>query len=160
MAGPELNVYDPKQVTLTIGGQTVTGFAEGSKLTITKTDGITSTTRGMDGDLSIDIINMADGTCTFTLLHNTSFNKTMRDWAYSYRSNSTRIPYVPFEMNDPSGGKLATQCWLETQPDYDVAQATGEQAWTVHLQDAVLKSNTGLSRLDAAAKVFGFGGIL
>jgi hypothetical protein len=158
MAAP--NVYDPKQVTLTIGGQTVTGFAEGSKVTITKTDGLTSTTRGMDGDISIDIINMVDGTATFTLLHNTSFNDTMRDWAYSYRSKTTRIPYVPFEMNDPSGGKISTVAWLETQPDYDVGQATGEQAWTVHLQDAVVKNTRGLSRLDAASKLSGFSGLI
>jgi len=157
MAGPELNVFDPKQVTLTIGGQTVTGFSEGSRLTITKTDGITSTTRGMDGDMSIDIINMNDGTCTFTLIHNTSFNKTMRDWLYLYQT-SGRVTIVPFEMNDPSGGKLATQCWIETQPDYDVGQSTFDQAWVVHLQDARIKSNTGLSRLDAASKVFGFSG--
>lgn len=144
-------VYDPKRVTQTLGGVTVTGFVEGSKVSVSKADGITSTTRGIDGDdISININNQKDGTVSFTLMHNHPFNRSMMAWHNAY-IQKTGPYYLPYELNDPSGVSLTTIAWLETQPDYEAAQETGELTWVMHVRDANLQPSQNIARLSAAS---------
>lgn len=145
-------VYDPQRVTQTLGGVTVTGFVEGSKVTVSKADGVTSTTRGIENDLSININNMKDGTVSFSLLHNHPFNRTMMTWANCYQQK-TGPYYLPYNLNDPSGVALTTIAWLETMPDYTAGMETGELTWTLHVQDANIQPSQQFS-LASAASVF------
>lgn len=129
-------VYDVGRVTQTLGGATITGFAEGSKVTITKADAVTSTSRGIDGtDITINLVNMKDGTVSFNLMRNSEFNKSMMAWHNAYIQKVGPY-YLPYQLEDPSGYSLNTVAWLETQPDYEAAQETGEVTWVLHVQDA------------------------
>lgn len=149
------SVYDPKRVVQTLGGATITGFVEGSKVTVSKADPLTSTTRGIDGDMSININNMSDGTVSFTLMHNHPFNRTMMAWANAYRQK-TGLYYLPYELNDPSGVGLTTLVWLETIPDYTAAQETGELTWVLHAQDAMIQPSQNIARGAAGSLLSGF----
>lgn len=147
-------VYDPKRVTQTLGGATVTGFGEASKVTITKADPLTSTTRGIDNEKSININTLTDGTVSFTLLHNHPFNLTMMAWANGYRQRSG-LYYLPYELNDPSGVGLSTLVWLETVPDYTAGQETGELTWVLHAQDAMIQPSQSTARAAAGSLLSG-----
>lgn len=148
--------YDPRKVTTTLGGETVYGYSEGSLISISKADQVTTTTRGVDGkDLTININPMSDGTATLTLQHTSPFNKYLYTWAEAYKLGRTELYFVPFEMNDPSGAYIATYAWLESVPDYALGQETGELSWVIHLQDATPKPNQSYARASGLASLIG-----
>lgn len=144
MASNHLWTYDPRKVTVLIGGEEVYGWAEGSMVSCDKADQTTTTTRGIDGrDLTVNINPMRDGTCNITLQHTSPFNKVLYTWAESYQNgfSSQILPIAPFSLRDPSGAVIETMCWLEQVPSYSLGQETGELSWTLHLADALPKTN-------------------
>ena len=150
-------VFDPKAVTLTLGGQTVTGFAEGTKITLTRDNQFTTTQEGVDGDIVINLNNKTVGTLTFTLFQTATFNSTMEWWAQTYMSKTGPF-YVPVELNDPSSGAMSSLAWLEMQGDFSIAEEDSSLTWTLKVADATLKGNANAARISAAAGLQGFRG--
>jgi hypothetical protein len=152
--------FDPRKVNVTLGGQEVFGWSEGSMFTISKADQVTTTTRGVDGrDMTININPMADGTFSMSLQHTSPFNKVMYKWAEAYKLGLAASYIMPFQMRDPSGAYVNTLCWLETVPDYSVAQETGELTWVIHLQDSTPKPSESYSQASGLAAVADLVGI-
>lgn len=146
-----IKAYDPKKVSCSIGLQPVTGFAPDTKITIARTNNVTTVTNGIDGDISVNIDNRYTGTATISLLHNSPFNDLLTSWVLSLEATS--YPFLPFEMNDPSGQAISTICWIEVQPDYAVAQETGSLEWVLGLADARLAPNQDVARLSAVSQL-------
>jgi hypothetical protein len=143
--------FDPKKAVITLGLQTVTGFAPDTKATVTRANGVATTTSGVDGDLSINIDSRYNGTLTVSLLHNASFNNVLTSWVMALEQTS--YPFFPVEMDDPSGQSISTVGWIETQPDYAIAQETGTMDWVIGLADARLKPTQSVARLDATRQL-------
>ena len=143
--------FDPKKVVITLGLETVTGFAPDTKATVTRANGVATSTAGVDGDLSINIDSRYNGTLTVSLLHNASFNNILTSWVMALEQTS--FPFFQVDMDDPSGQAISTTGWIETQPDYAVAQETGTMEWVIGLQDARLKPSQKVARLDAARQL-------
>ena len=141
--------FDPKKVILTLGLQTVTGFAPDTKLTVSRSNNVSTKTEGVDGDLSINIDSRFSGNLSVNLLHNAEFNKVLAAWVYQL--DATGYPFFPVEMEDPSGMAISTVGWIEVQPDYGVAQETGTLEWVIGLQDARLKPSQAAARVTSAA---------
>lgn len=146
-----IKAYDPKKVSLSIGLQTPTGYAPDTKIAISRTNSVSTTTTGVDNDISVNIDSRYVGTATISLMHNSSFNDVLNDWIASLEV--TGYPFLPFEMNDPSGSSISTVCWVETQPDYSVAQETGTMDWVFGLADARLLPNQAAARLSAVSQL-------
>lgn len=143
-----IKAYDPKKATAVIGGQTPTGLAPDTKYLVSRTNAISTVTEGIDGDISINIDSRFSGTFTLSLLHNSPFNDVISSWVYAL--DSTGYPFLPFELNDPSGSSISTVCWVETQPDYSVAQETGTLDWVFGLADCRLLPNQETARISLA----------
>lgn len=142
-----IKAYDPKKVTCAIGGQNPTGVAPDTKFLVTRTNAVSTTTEGIDSDISVNIDSRFSGTFTLSLLHNSSFNDLLTSWVYSL--DTTGYPFLPFEMNDPSGSAISTVCWVETQPDYSVGQETGTLDWVFGLADCRLLPNQTTARISS-----------
>ena len=140
-----IKTYDPKKVSCAIGLQNPTGYAPDTKIVINRTNPVSTTTVGVDGDISVNIDNRYTGTATISLMHISPFNDVLNSWVASIEQ--TGYPFLPFEMNDPSGSAISTVCWVETVPDYSVAQETGEMSWVFGLADARLLPNQATARL-------------
>lgn len=140
-------VFDPKKVTVTIGGQTVYGYSEGSLIQVDKADNVTTTTEGVDGnDTTINVSPKRGGTATLTLQHTSPFNKYLYAWAEAYaRDPSSATVIMPFQMDDPSSVQINTICWLEQVPSLGIGAETSELQWVFRLKDATPKSNTAYS---------------
>lgn len=145
MAAPK--IYDPKKCSLVVGSFDITGYPEGSRLTITKADGVTTTTRGMDGDMVINIVNITDGMLTFNLLKSSSDNQKMMWWQKMTKQDAQQYTVMPVSFNDPTGYAIKTLGWIETQADYEASSEIGEMSWTLHLQDATLSPDNTTATL-------------
>lgn len=92
-------VYDPKKVLLNLNGITITGFAEGDKITIepvTKED--MKSFAGIDGDVTFAKVNDDRHTVTFTLKAESPYNKLLD----GYRKLTAPIAVM---VTNTSGGK-------------------------------------------------------
>lgn len=134
----ELKAYDPKACVLTLGGITSYGHAPDTKFVVSKTNGINTPTAGIDGDISVNLESRHLGTFSVSYLHNSSMVDTLNRWCYQV-SEGNISPFIPLNMTDPSGSSIATIAWLETQPDYSVAQETGSLEFVFGIQDARLQ---------------------
>lgn len=137
MAGKELKAFDPSKVTLTLGGLAPTGYAPDTKIVISRANGVSSRTEGLDGDLSINIDPRKSGSLVMSLMHNSSYNDIIYAWLKSVEV--TGIPFFPVYFEDPSGQMVDTVGWFETQGDYTTAQETSTLEWTLGLKDATLR---------------------
>jgi hypothetical protein len=147
-----IKAYDPKKVSLSIGGVNPTGYAPDTKIVFSRANPVSTTTVGVDGDISVNEDNRKNGTMTISLLHNSSFNDVITSWLLT---KPTGYPFLPFEFNDPSGSATTSRCWVETQPDYSVGQETGTLDWVFGVEDATLKPNQTVARLDALKQFTG-----
>lgn len=129
--------YDPSKVTLTIAGITVVGYATDTKITISRTNGLSTATVGVDGDISVNIDPRKVGTLTFSLMHNADFNDIISAWIIATQSSGK--PYLPVYFEDPSGQMIDTVGWFETQGDYTTAQETSTLDWTLGLANTTLR---------------------
>ena len=158
MAANHTWVYDPRKITVIIGGEEVYGWAEGSMVSVDLADDITSTTRGIDGrDKTVNINPMTDGTCTITLQATSPFNKTLYLWAQAYKlgASATIAPIAPFSLRDPSGIAIETTCWLQQAPSNAMGQEVGELQWTLHLDDALPKTNESWAAATSVGSILG-----
>ena len=137
MAGKELKAFDPSKVTLTLGGLAPTGYAPDTKIVISRTNGVSTRTEGVDGDLSINIDPRKSGSLVMSLMHNSSYNDVIYTWLKSVET--TGVPFFPVYFEDPSGQMVDTVGWFETQGDYTTSQETSTLEWTIGLKDATLR---------------------
>lgn len=127
--------YDSKKVKLIIGGATVSGFTEGTKLTITKETPLTETLVGVDNDQSVSVISNTSGTLTFNLQNTAPWNGILE--LQAFQGAQTGKIFFPVVMEDPSGSSLlSTHGWLEVQPDYSASQGVDSRSWVIRLQNA------------------------
>jgi len=137
-----LKSFDPKTVTLNVAGITFSGFGD-NMLTIDRANGVTTTTVGVKGDISVNVDARYNGTLSFTLLHNAPDNDVMYALVKSYELGQT--PFFPVFMEDPSGATISTTGWIETQPSYSIGAETGSLEWVVGLADARLFPSAEIS---------------
>jgi len=137
MAGKELKAYDPSKVTLTLGGLAPTGYAPDTKIVISRANGVSTRTEGVDGDLSINIDPRKSGSLVMSLMHSSSYNDVIYKWLKYVETSG--VPFFPVYFEDPSGQMVDTVGWFETQGDYTTAQETSTLEWTIGLKDATLR---------------------
>lgn len=133
----EQKAYDPSKTTLILGALSPTGYAPDTKIVISRTNGLATPTVGVDNDLVVNINPQTQGTLTLSLMHTSSFNAVIYSWLQLVRQ--TGNPYLPVSFVDPSGQKIDTVGWFETQGDYTNAQETSTIEWTIGLADATLR---------------------
>jgi hypothetical protein len=137
MAGKELKAYDPSKVTLTLGGLAPTGYAPDTKIVISRANGVSTRTEGVDGDISVNLDPRTSGSLVLSLMHSSSYNDVIYAWLLYAKTEGT--PFFPVYFEDPSGQFVDTVGWFETQGDYTTAQETSTLEWTIGLQNATLR---------------------
>lgn len=137
MAGKELKAFDPSKVTLTLGGLAPTGYAPDTKIVISRANGVSTRTEGVDGDLSINIDPRKSGSLVMSLMHNSPYNDVIYKWLKYVETSG--VPFFPVYFEDPSGQMVDTVGWFETQGDYTTAQETSTLEWTIGLKDVTLR---------------------
>lgn len=138
----ELKSYDPTKVKLILGAIEPTGLAPDTKYVVSRTNSLATPTEGVDGDVSVNIDPRKTGTLTLSLMHTSSTNDLIYAWLKTVETSGN--PFFNLLLVDPSGQKIDTAAWFQTQGDYTTAQETSTIEWTIGLFDATLRPyNTG-----------------
>jgi hypothetical protein len=149
MSSPK--VFNPKEDTLEIGGITVTGYAD-SKFTLTPTNGRSTATVGVDGDISVNIDSRTVGTLTVNLMQNSTMCQFLDAHIYAVQK-AGKSPLFPLSIDAPTSGvELATVGWIETQADYETGQETSTRSYVIGVADSMTLPRTGTASVRAIAE--------
>lgn len=142
-----LMAYDPSEVTLLLGGWSPYGFAEGTKITVTKTGDIITPYSGTDGDVSLALQRNTLGTLTMSLQATSSANEVMT--AFHSQMYLTRTVAFPVWLEDPRGFIVNTIGWIQSQGENTIGNEVTAVDWVIGLKNCTLTKGTTAISLNA-----------
>lgn len=127
---PQVRTYDPKQVVITIGSHTVTGYAEDTFLNIEPDGDGTVAVAGADGEVARALSNNPLVTVTVTLLQTSPSNDFLSNLLARDRASGGR-GIVPLQIRDLRGTTqfAASQAWVKNRPTVERGSAINDQEW-------------------------------
>lgn len=123
-------VYSPQDIYITIAGlYTVTGYADGTFVKISKDLAPFSTTRGMDGEQSRMYQQDLGFTVEITLAQSSSTNNVFQS-LYNI-DIATQMGKVALYIKDSKGDTtfIATSAWIEQLPDVVFSNNMETRTW-------------------------------
>lgn len=127
-----VRTYDPRNVQIIVGGNPISGFADGSFITITPDETLYAKSVGADGEVSRARSNNRSATVTLTLKQTSQSNDVLS--ALALADNAANAGVVPFMVKEIGSGStlvFAQAAWIEDFPDIDYSKEVGERAWTL-----------------------------
>jgi len=126
-----VKTYDPKQVIIIIGGNTMTGFADGTFVIVARNEDGWSLQIGTDGEGTRSKSNNKSGTVTFTLMQSSDSNQILS--ALAALDELSNAGAVPIMVKDNSGESLyiAETAWIRKYADSEFAREAGPREWVL-----------------------------
>ncbi len=127
MAG--VQTYDPKKVIVTFGGTPLSGYADGTFITVAPSADTFAKVVGADGEVARGRSNDDTAEVTITLMQTSLSNKVLSTIRAADKIGSSGI--LPLSITDLSGASLYfwPQAWIRRSPDGEFAKEVGERAW-------------------------------
>jgi len=128
--------YAPKDVVVSWNGVPITGFAEGTFITMKRATESKKKTVGSQGDVCITMSADKTGEIELTLMQSAPSNAKLA--LLLHLEEKARIPTVGVLMvSDPSGAVLALSknAFLMSFPSLDLADDAGDRTWMFACED-------------------------
>jgi hypothetical protein len=137
MASSFLGTYNPKEVTISLSGIAISGFADGTFITIARADNeIYKMHVGAYGESARTKNNNETGTITFTLKATSPSNKILD----GLKNNPATFPALVKNNSTSSFICTSAEAWVNTDPDIEFAAEESMVEWVVMCAD-LLKSH-------------------
>lgn len=127
-----IGTYDPNQVSLNIGGITITGFMDGSFITVKRSDNeLYKKHVGAKGEVSRAKNNNTSGEIAFTLKSTSPSNKMLD----LLKNSPITIPAMVKNNSDSKFLAIGADCWIGTDPDREFATEESGIEWVIAASD-------------------------
>jgi len=124
----EIASYDPKKVNLIVNGVVIQNFADGSLITIARSEDIVSPVVGAKGDVTYNENANESGTITATLSGTSSSLPYLRNLAVKRKEVSVLVT----DANDASAVSVSEKrCRITRPPDLNRAEQIGSETVTI-----------------------------
>jgi len=137
---PAQKTYNPADVILTVGGKQISGYANGTFLTIERDEDSWSKDTGADGETCRTKSNNRGGKVTFTLMQSAASNQYLS--ALMALDELTGAGAVPVLAKDNSpGGKSLYFCeqgWLLKPAKSEFSKAPTTREWVIDSGNVVI----------------------
>ncbi len=126
-----MKTYDPKQIVIIVGGVQLTGFADGSFVTVRRNADAWSLQMGTDGEGTRSKSNDKSGQIEVVLMQSSQGNAYLSNLALADELNNAGI--VPALVKDNGGSSLhaAEQVYVKKTPDSEYAREAGPRTWVL-----------------------------
>lgn len=134
-----ISTYSPSDVTITLAGMhSVSGYADGTFVRITKDMKPFSKVRAMDGEISRMYFEDAGYKVELTLMQSSSTNNVLTS-LYNIDA-ATRMGKFPLFVKDGRGQTsfLAATAWIEQLPEVTFGAELNTRTWILGCSDVVL----------------------
>ena len=125
----QVRSYDPKQVFVTFGVLPLSGFAEGTFISIERSGDLFEKSRGADGSIDRVNKNAFDFSVTLTLKQTSPSNDGLS--AVVVADQLTNAGVFPLTVKDLNGTTLfvAPQAWIAADPTTELADTLSSREW-------------------------------
>lgn len=123
--------YDPKDYSLIVGGHIVEGWADGTFLTVERTNDTWSDTVGADGEGARAKSNDKRGTFVFTLMQTSLSNSVLSGFHNADELNNGG--QVPVLIKDNNGDTVceAAAAWVRKPANVELGKEITNREWTL-----------------------------
>jgi hypothetical protein len=131
MAAGQVATYDPKNVSMIVGGQIMSGFGDGTFIKLSRNEQAFNLKVGVDGEGTRAKSNNLSGKIEITLMQSSAANDILSSYALADQLSNTGA--VPVLFRDNSGRTLATAltAWVQKVPDTEFAKEVTTRAWVL-----------------------------
>lgn len=129
--------YDPKNVHVSLSGIPLSGFADGTFVSISFESDAWIHESGSDGEEMRTKSNDNRATCTITLMESSASNDVLSGLYLADKASSAGA--VPFMVKDNNGTTLVTavSAWVRKMTDISKGRSGENREWTISLSDCV-----------------------
>lgn len=130
-----VRTYDPKSVIVNVAGVPMSGFADGTFVTVERSNDTFSKVSGADGVVSRAKTNDRSGTLTLTLAQTSPSNDTLA--ALAVVDELTNLGVVPFSVTDVSGRTKIVSAfgWVKKPAKAEFGKEISNREWAFDLAD-------------------------
>lgn len=130
-----VRTYDPKQVIITIGGIPMSGFADGTFVTVMRESDTFEKVSGADGVVTRAKQNDFSGNMTLSLAQSSPSNDVLTAFAKTDEVSNDGI--VPVVIKDFSGRSVYVSAfgWIRKPPDSEFGKSINNRDWILDLAD-------------------------
>lgn len=131
----ELRQYDPKRVTITIGSSILSGFADGSFVTVAFNEDAWTLQMGTDGEGTRSKSNNYSGRVTVMLMQSSPSNAYLSKLAIDDRLRNEGA--APLLIKDANGETLFSSeaVWVIKMPDSDYSREASAREWLMETHE-------------------------
>src|SRR3990172_523550 len=126
-----VKTYDPRQVIIIVAGNQMSGYADGSFVTVARNEDMWSLQIGTSGEGTRSKSNNKSGTITFQLMQSSDSNAVLQ--ALANVDELSNAGAVPVMVKDNSGDSLyiAETAWIRKIPDSEFSREAGPREWVL-----------------------------
>jgi len=127
--------YNPKKVSVIIGVSLITGFADGSMVSVERNSDMYTLAMGTDGEGTRAKSNDKSGVITITLMHSSPSNAVLS--ALAALDEAVDGGVVPALIRDANGLTLhaAKQIWVRKRPVSSYEREATDREWILETDD-------------------------
>lgn len=132
-----LRVYDADQVSVSLGGISIGGYADGEFVTITMDAPAFTKVVGTDGETSRSKTNNRGATVMFKLMQTSGSNDLLTALYKTDMLAPGGVGAVPLMIRDAGGTALfvASKAWIAKAPDVSFDRTAKPREWTIECAD-------------------------
>jgi len=125
----EVRTYDPKQVIVTFGVLALSGYMDGTFITVTPSGDAFEKHRGADGSVDRVNKNVYDYEVSLTLKQSSPLNVSLASLKYADQISNSGI--LPLTIRDFSGSALftANAAWIRKEPNVEYGDSMSGREW-------------------------------
>lgn len=132
MSEATVNDYDPMKVSVLVNYVPVTGFADGTFVSVNRNNPTWSTASGASGEVVRSKSNDKTGTIEITLMQSSAFNSTMKGLMLADEtSNAGKFTIQVIDNNTGKEIIGATEGWINQPPQIEYGKEQSERQWTI-----------------------------
>lgn len=132
MAEATINDYDPMKVSVLVNYVPVTGFADGTFVSVNRNNPTWNTVSGASGEVVRSKSNDKTGTIEITLMQSSAFNSTMKGLMLADEtSNAGKFTIQVIDNNTGKEIIGATEGWINQPPQIEYGKEQSERQWTI-----------------------------
>ena len=133
-----VKTYDPKQVSMIVGGKIITGFTDGTFITAERNEDMWTMKVGVDGIGTRAKTNNTSGKLTITLHQSSSSNDDLSAFAAADELSDSGA--VPVLLKDNSGRTVVTAltAWVKKYANAEFAKEVSNRVWVLETDQLVM----------------------
>lgn len=135
---PGVKTYEPKQVSLIVGGKIISGFSDGTFISLMRDEQAFTKKIGVDGEGTRSKSNNKGGKFEIELMQSSASNDDLSGFAAADESANTGA--VPVRMVDNSGRTVASCLtgWVQKIPDSPFAKEVQVRKWVIDTDELLV----------------------